>query len=159
MYQTTNSKGHRMDDLNSDQIHKMAAHTKDAGESRHATSTHMRRAAVHLNGDLAVVWSTGDWEKQNQTDRQVLVYAGDKCLLTVTPEALEAEGAWLKASEYDVTVRVAIDDMWQEAATVPCWHVLGARIPKRVAGHANCVTKKYRGYYGVYRVTTKTGSE
>ena len=159
MYRTTNSKGQRMDDLNSDQIHKAAVHTKDAGECRHATSPHMRRAAVRLNGSLAVVWSTGDWEQQNRADRQVLVYAGDRCLLTATPEALEAEGAWLKASEYDATVRVAIDDLWQEAANVPIWHALGARIPKRVVGYANCVTEKHRGYHGVYRVTNKKGSE
>jgi hypothetical protein len=49
--------------------------------------------------------------------------------------------------------------MWQEAATVPCWYALGARIPKRVAGHANRVTEKHRGYHGAYRVTNKTGSE
>jgi len=93
MYRTANGKGQRMEDLNGDQIHKMAVHTRETGVCRHEMSPHMRKAAVRLNGDLAVVWSTGDWEKQNHASRRILVYAGGKCLLAGKPEDMEEEGA------------------------------------------------------------------
>ena len=42
-----------------------------------------------------------------------------------------SKGAWLSAGEYDKQTRIKIYELWAEAATIPMWYTLGARMQRQ----------------------------
>jgi hypothetical protein len=129
-YVTTDKEGQRVRCLDHQQVQAKLVHTNGMVPKHTRRVEYLRKAAVRVGAKLAVVWSTA---VNSMREMQVLVYSGGNTLTATTDEALAANKSWLHASEYDAEVRAAIDALWVEAAAVPMWYALGARM-RRMGG-------------------------
>jgi hypothetical protein len=132
-YVTTDKDGKNVKCIDHEDARKMLVHTRPKDQTRGMQTCasrikYLNKAAVRHEGKILVVWTIKDCSGMRETT--VLLYGGGDSLIATTDGVIDKEGNWLSAMEYDETTRTTIDELWAEAATMPFWYALGAKVGK-----------------------------
>jgi hypothetical protein len=74
-------------------------------------------------GTLYAVWGTFDTTPQGSS---VLLYSGGHTLVVTTDAEIQSRYRWLPAAEYGEATRTALNGIWESAAQMDMWYLLGA---------------------------------
>lgn len=123
VYITTDSEGKRAKRMAHSVVAKALVHTSNMASrlSKHARL--LRRSAVTFGGTLYAVWGTFDTTPQGSS---VLLYSGGHTLVVTTDAEIQSRYHWLPAAEYDEVTRTALNSIWESAAQMDMWYLLGA---------------------------------
>jgi hypothetical protein len=123
VYITTDSEGKHAKRMAHTVVAKALVHTSNMANrlSKHARL--LRRSAVTVGGTLYAVWGTFDTTPQGSS---VLLYSGGHALVVTTDAEIQRRHHWLPAAEYDEATRTALDNIWESAAQMDMWYLLGA---------------------------------
>jgi hypothetical protein len=87
----------------------------------------MRKSAIRTTAGIAVVWSI---KASTLEQTKILIYEGQAKLTKIGDEELMTQHTWLKSEQYDIAVRDAIDELWEEVEKRDMWYAMGASVGK-----------------------------
>jgi hypothetical protein len=123
VYITTDSEGKHAKRMAHTVVAKALVHTNNMANRLSKRARLLRRSAVTVGGTLYAVWGTFDTTPQGSS---VLLYSGGHALVVTTDAEIQRRHHWLPAAEYDEATRTALNDIWESAAQMDMWYLLGA---------------------------------